>query len=176
MFSGGMACVFWETNCSSRKCMCSLEKWPFAPRNNQFPREIIPFLKEKAHFPWGATSSPGKCTYFPGSNKFPGEDECVPWEHVQFPPELVIRWETSAIPSGTCYSPRNKCIFLGELFFPWETRAIPCELVVPCEKLAFSLGNLLFLGKKKGNKKKKKEEFFFHKILTRAKHVLYEPS
>ncbi len=150
MFSGGMACVFWETNWSSRKCMCSLGKWPFPPRNNQFPREIIPFLKENAHFPWGATSSPGEM------HMFPGDEECIPWEHVWFPPELVIRWETSAIPLGTCYSLRNKCIFLRELFFPRGTRAIPCELVVPCEKRAFSLGNLLFLGKKKGKKKKKK--------------------
>jgi hypothetical protein len=76
-------------------------------------------------------------------------------KHVQFPPEIVIPWEKSAIPSGTCYFLRNKCIFLGELFFPWETRAIPCELVVPCEKLAFSLGNLLFLGKKKREKEEK---------------------
>ncbi len=151
--------VFQETNCSSRKCMCSLGKWPFAPRNNQFPKEIIPFFKENAHFPWGATSSPRKMNAFLG-------------KHMQFPWELVIPWETSAIPLGTCYSLRKKCIFLGELCFPWETRAIPCELVVPCEKPTFSLGNLLFPGKKKREKEKKN----FHKILTRAKHGLWEPS
>jgi hypothetical protein len=108
-------------------------KCPFPLRSNKFPRG-------NAHVSQGATSSPGKMNAFLG-------------KHVQFPRELVI-------PLGTCYSLRNKCNSLGELFFPWETRAILWERVVPCEKYAFSLGNLLFLGKKKIEKKKKRFLFF----------------
>jgi len=46
----------------------------------------------------------GKCTCFQRSNKFPQEDECVPWE-------------TLAIPLGTCHSMGNKCNSLGNLLF-----------------------------------------------------------
>ncbi len=124
--------VFWETNCSSRKCMCSLGKWPFAPRNNQFLREIIPFLKENVHFPWGATSSPGEMHMFPEEQQVPpgrwmrslGNTCNSPGnllfhgKQVQFPWELVIPWETSAIPLGTYYFPKKQVHFPQGTFFP----------------------------------------------------------
>ncbi len=133
MFSGGMACVCWETNCSSRKMPISLEE-------QQVPQ--------------------GKCTCFPGSNKFPGEDECVPWETRAIPPRtcyslgnLLFPKKQVQFPRGTFFPLGNTCNPLGTCCSLWKICIFPRELVVSWQK--------------KNWKKEKKISFFFIKYLQK---------
>lgn len=80
--------------------------------NDHLPQETTNFLVKSYHSSRKMPISleeqqvpQGKCTCFLGSNKFPGEDECIPWE-------------TRANPPRTCYSLWNKCNSLGNLLFP----------------------------------------------------------